>query len=197
MQVVTLVIAILGLCTAVSSLTWNVVVFLLQGARPKVTALAGVVAGGGMICGPASASMVHSIRRTQDANPGAPLALAVEMVNRGRLPLHVYSLAVHCEPSKIRYVPGTADFLTGEFPMEISAGAKATVAIRLDWAAGLRYASEGALGKRQRIFCAVSSSRGTGPRDPPLDLGPFTDRTEAIEGPPAVLVSECLDASDR
>lgn len=159
MQVVTLVIALLGLCTAIASLTWNIVVFALQGARPQVKALAGVATNNGIISGPATASMAGSIRRTSEQSPSAPLVLGVEIVNRGRLPLHVYSLAVFCEPSKMRYIPGGADMLTEQFPIEIAAGAKATVVMRMEPAARLRYATEGALRKQQKVFCAVSSSR--------------------------------------
>lgn len=159
MQAVTLIIAILGLCTAIASLTWNVVAFALQGARPEVSLYAGIATSHGVTSGPAKESMVNSIQSMKEENPSASMVLAVEIVNRGRLPLHVYSLAVLSEPSKMRYIPGSADMLTDQFPLEIAAGAKANATMMMEPAARLRYAAEHALGKRQTIRLAVSSSR--------------------------------------
>lgn len=109
MTVAAFVLGIIGTVLAAASLTWQIVAFLLQGARPKLTPVVGVLSAGGLVSGPAARDVTDSLRRAIEQFPSGPLVIGVKVVNAGRAPFHVAGWAVRSEPSTISFVPGPDD----------------------------------------------------------------------------------------
>jgi len=84
-QVVTLVIAVLGLVVSVVALTWQVVQHRLTGSRVRVELLAGALGKGGAGTGPIEAFDQEMLARQGLHQP----IIAVRALNVGRLPVDV------------------------------------------------------------------------------------------------------------
>ncbi len=92
MQVTTLIIAILGWVTATAALTWNIVSWLLTGARATVEFRVGVlVAGGQYLTQPIRRDRQQQLKRNMEMNGiSGRLMLFVEIRNTGRTRLTVH-----------------------------------------------------------------------------------------------------------
>ncbi len=84
-DVVTLVLAVLGVVLGVSSLVWQAVTFVLTGARVTVKLLNAAVQDGGALTWPVGGS------GGPVPPPGSALALGVEVTNSGRTDVDVVS----------------------------------------------------------------------------------------------------------
>lgn len=152
-QILTLVIAILGLTVATCSLTWNIVQFKLQGARAKVTAELGTVIEGGLVHMPANTGAVKSIQTARSVNRGSELMAGVSVINRGRPPLHVVSWAFKSLPGGASFaVPAEPGLSTT--PTQIAPGNGDVFVAPLQSA---RMLWETVGDERQRIVCVVST----------------------------------------
>ncbi|MFZ2175474.1 MAG: hypothetical protein WAW17_15865 [Rhodococcus sp. (in: high G+C Gram-positive bacteria)] len=151
MQIVTLVIAVVGLVVATGTLTWNITMFRLQGARAKVSPIIGTVVPQGLIHMPASESAVASIERTAREH-GGELVAGVQVTNRGRLPLHVQSWAFTSLPNKAAFAPGS-DPVLSPVPCEIAPGNHAVFVGEVGMARALRDVAAAP----QRIACRVTT----------------------------------------
>lgn len=161
MSVAALSIAIVGVILAASSLTWNIVLFLLQGARPRVTAIMGAVtADGNLIVGPALPGMVESITRTLEQF-GGPMVVGVEVTNAGRAPLHIHKWSVKAEPFGATLVPLNNGDLGAETPCDITPGATQSFVMNADQVRAMLAASTAADQRAQRVVCTVSSGTRT------------------------------------
>jgi hypothetical protein len=83
MQGWTLGIAVFGAVVATASLTWNVVQFLLGGARPKAHLVVGALSpSGGLIAGPPSDNAFRTVARLAKEGYPRPV-IGVKVINHG------------------------------------------------------------------------------------------------------------------
>jgi hypothetical protein len=105
---VTLAAVVLGIVATVlaaSALTWNIVSFLLQGARPRLTPVVGVLApDAGHLLSPATGIMSDTLRQTIEQFDG-PLVVGVQVANAGRVPFHVAGWGIRPESANHTFVP--------------------------------------------------------------------------------------------
>ena len=94
MTVAALILGILGFGVGVASLTWNIVSFLWQGARPKLTPIVGFRSTGGLVWNDASRDVRESLASAARQMPPGPLVIGVKVVNAGRAPFHVAEWAL-------------------------------------------------------------------------------------------------------
>jgi hypothetical protein len=99
MAVTTFVLAVIGAITGVASLAWNIVSFSLQGARPQLTPIVGILTGGGLAYADATRDMRQSLASAANQLPPGPLVVGVKVVNAGRAPFHVGRWALRSDPS--------------------------------------------------------------------------------------------------
>lgn len=105
LSVAALVLGIIGTVLGASSLTWNVVSFLQQGARPKLTPVVGVLTSdAGHLLSPATESISDVLRQTIEQFDG-PLVVGVQVANAGRVPFHVAGWGIRPESAKQTFVP--------------------------------------------------------------------------------------------
>jgi hypothetical protein len=105
MSVAALVLGIIGTVLGASSLTWNVVSFLQQGARPRLTPVVGVLTpDAGHLLSPATESISDALRQTIEQFDG-PLVVGVHVANAGRVPFHVAGWGIRPESAKHTFVP--------------------------------------------------------------------------------------------
>jgi hypothetical protein len=103
--VAALVLGIIGTVLGASSLTWNVVSFLQQGARPKLTPVVGVLTpDAGHLLSPATESLSDALRQTIEQFDG-PLVVGVQVANAGRAPFHVAGWGIRSESAKHTFMP--------------------------------------------------------------------------------------------
>jgi hypothetical protein len=99
------VLGIVGTVLAAWALTWNIVSFLLQGARPRLTPVVGVLApDAGHLLSPATGLMSDTLRQTIEQFDG-PLVVGVQVANAGRLPFHVAGWGIRPESANHTFVP--------------------------------------------------------------------------------------------
>ena len=85
MTLAAVVLGIVGTVLAAWALTWNIVSFLLQGARPRLTPVVGVLApDAGHLLSPATGIMSDTLRQTIEQFDG-PLVVGVQVANAGRV----------------------------------------------------------------------------------------------------------------
>lgn len=155
------VLGLLGFGVAISSLTWQVYTFLMQGARPKLTPILGMLTPGGMVTNDATRDVRASLVSAAKQLAPGPLIVGVKVVNAGRAPFHVADWAIRADPS------GTAFHVVGEqigsptVPCDIPAGAEKTFFMYLDAAQTLKSGADRIEGKPQRIVATVSSGGRT------------------------------------
>lgn len=100
MTVAAFVLAVIGTIVAAVSLTWNIVAFLLQGARPKLTLIIGIRSAGGLVHNDATRDIRDSLASAANQMPPGPLVVGVKVVNAGRAPFHVAEWALRSDPGK-------------------------------------------------------------------------------------------------
>jgi hypothetical protein len=104
-SVAALVLGIVGTVLAAWALMWNTVSFLLQGARPKLTPVVGVLTpDAGHLLSPATGSMSTTLRQTIEQFDG-PLVVGVQVANVGRVPFHVAGWGIRPESANHTFVP--------------------------------------------------------------------------------------------
>jgi hypothetical protein len=103
--VAALVLGVIGTVLSASSLSWNMAQFQLQGARPKLTAVAGVITAdaGHLLCA-ATTEMTDTLRQTIEQFDG-PIVVGVQVANKGRAPFHVAGWGIRRESSTDTFVP--------------------------------------------------------------------------------------------
>jgi hypothetical protein len=107
--VAALVLGIIGTALAAWALTWNIVSFLLQGARPKLTPVVGVLTpDAGHLLSPATGNMTDTLRQTIEQFDG-PLVVGVQVANVGRVPFHVAGWGIRPESANHTFVPARND----------------------------------------------------------------------------------------
>lgn len=151
MQIVTLIIAVLGLVIATGTLTWEIAMFRLQGARAKVTPVIGAMMGQGLIHMPASEGAVETMKLTA-RDHGSSLYAGVQVTNRGRLPLHVKSWAFVSLPNQAAFVPDSPPQLSPA-PCEVAPGNYVIFVAEIGGARNLR----GIGTSPQQIACRVNA----------------------------------------
>jgi hypothetical protein len=104
-SVAALVLGIVGTVLAAWALTWNIVSFLLQGARPRLTPVVGVLTpDAGHLLSPATGSMSETLRQTIEQFEG-PLVVGVQVANAGRVPFHVAGWGIRPNSTNHTFVP--------------------------------------------------------------------------------------------
>lgn len=163
MTVAAFVLGVLGFGLSVASGSWQVYSFLMQGARPKLTPIIGMLTGDGIgiLTNDATRDVRPSLARAaKQLHPG-PLIVGVKVVNAGRAPFHVAGWAIRADPS------GTSFNVVGEqigsaaVPCEIPAGGEQTFFMFLDGATNLKSGMDRIDGTPQQIVATVSSGGRT------------------------------------
>jgi hypothetical protein len=104
-SVAAFVLGIVGTVLATWALMWNLVSHLLQGARPRLTPVVGVLTpDAGHLLNPATGSMNDTLRQTIEQFDG-PLVVGVQVANVGRVPFHVAGWGMRPESAKHIFVP--------------------------------------------------------------------------------------------
>lgn len=161
MTVAAFILGVLGFGTAVASLTWQVYTFLMQGARPKLTPIIGMLVPGGVVIHEATQDARTSLVNTAQQLPSGLLVVGVKVVNAGRAPFHVAGWEVHAEPTgpslkSIDVPPGGA-----AAPHDIPPGAEAMFITDLEPARALLATSEKVFNKKIRLVVRVESGGRT------------------------------------
>jgi hypothetical protein len=162
MTLAAFILAVLGFGIAVSSLTWQVYTFLMQGARPKLTPVVGYHYGGGLVANDnATRDVRDSLRSAAAQLPPGQLVVGVKVVNAGRAPFHVARWAIRSDPSGTTFVP--TDNPTGcpPIPCDIPPGAEQIFFTELANGRALTAASGAIDSRPQRLVATVSSSGRT------------------------------------
>lgn len=157
------VLGVLGFGVGIASLTWQVYTFLMQGARPKLTPVIGMLTAGGS--GIVTSDATRDIRESlvsvaKQLQPGPPI-VGVKVVNAGRASFHVAEWAIRADPC------GTSFNVVGEqigspvVPCDIPAGAQQTFFMYLDAATNLKAGADRIEGAPQQIVATVSSGGRT------------------------------------
>jgi hypothetical protein len=156
-------LAVVGAVTGVASLAWNIASFFLQGARPQLTPIIGILDLRG---GLASVDATRDVRESLASNaaelpPGSPLVVGVKVVNAGRAPFHVAGWALRTES-------GTTSFTSFEtmpgsqaVGCDIAPGASARFFTALNDAYAFEAAARSIDEKRHRIVVTVESGGRT------------------------------------
>jgi hypothetical protein len=158
MAVAAFVLAVIGVLTGAASLTWNVVSFLWQGARPKLTPIVGFVSVGGLVHADASRDMRESLSSAfEQFQFPFPLVVGVKVINAGRASFHVAGWTLRSEPgavslSQFDVMPGS-----GVVGCDIAPGASAMFYTKLNDAFALASAAKTIDGKPQRVVVTVES----------------------------------------
>lgn len=162
MTIAAFVLGVLGFGVGVASLSWNIIAFLYQGARPKLTPLVGVLPPGGpLITVDATKDRGDSlIRSAAQLPPGCPV-VGVKVVNAGRAPFHIAGWAVRADPSRVSFVVMGNQIFGPDIPHDLPPGADAIFLTDLLNARALASASEAAENRPQRVVITVSSGGRT------------------------------------
>lgn len=161
MTVAAFVLGLLGFGLAASSLTWQVYTFLMQGARPKLTPVIGMLTSGGMVTNDATRDIRASLVSVAEQLQPGPLIVGVKVVNAGRASFHVAGWAIRADPG------GTSFNVLGEqigspaVPCDIPAGAEQIFFMHLDGATNLKRGADRIESKPQQIVATVMSGGRT------------------------------------
>jgi len=117
------VLACIGIIIGAVSLTWNIVAFLLQGARPKITPIVGIRSAGGLVHNDASRDVRESLASAASQVPPGPLVVGVKVINAGRAPFHVAEWALRSDPSATSLKQFDNPLGSPELPCDIPPGA--------------------------------------------------------------------------
>ncbi|MGC2654992.1 MAG: hypothetical protein WA317_15685, partial [Mycobacterium sp.] len=108
MTVAAFILAVVGFGVGAASLTWQVYTFLMQGARPKLTPIIGMLTPPGILTNDASRDIRASLASAAKQLQPGPLIVGVKIVNAGRGPFHVAGWAIRADPG------GTSFKVVGE-----------------------------------------------------------------------------------
>jgi hypothetical protein len=109
------------------ALGWQVVSYVLAGGRVKANFSPGMIGGGGLITGPASA-FVESIQSLRAQGYDGPVVAVVQVRNVGRLPVTVSGWSVAVKPGGTSFRP-IAESLGPALPHRLDAGEAASWAV--------------------------------------------------------------------
>jgi hypothetical protein len=160
------VLAVLGFGVGVSSLTWQVYTFLMQGARPKLTPIVGMLTPGGILTNDATRDVRYSIESAVKQMPPGPLIVGVKVVNAGRASFHVADWNIRADPSGVSFNVLGEQLGSPTVPCDIPAGAERTFYMHFDAARTLKTGADRIEGKTHRIVATVSSGGRTFASDP-------------------------------
>jgi hypothetical protein len=155
------ILAIVGTVLAAGSLGWQVLSFLLQGARPKLTPIVGFRTPGGIVTNVATRDVRAAVRAAaEQLTAGAPI-VGVKVVNAGRASFHVAKWEIRADPNGASFSFLDDPIGSPAVPCDIPAGAEETFFMHLDGARNLAAGCEGIDGKPQRIVVTVFSGGRT------------------------------------
>ncbi|MGB8209166.1 MAG: hypothetical protein WCF69_16465 [Mycobacterium sp.] len=161
MTVAAFVLAVIGTITAAVSLTWNIVAFLLQGARPKLTPIIGIRSTAGLVHNDATRDIRESlVSAARQVAPG-PLVIGVKVINAGRAPFHDAEWALRSDPSATSFKQFDNPLGSPTVGCDIAPGASEMLFTDLNSAYALVRAGQVVDGKPQRIVLTVSSGGRT------------------------------------
>lgn len=162
MTVAAFVLAIVGTITAAVSLTWNILTFLWQGARPKLTPIVGFRSSAGLIYHDATLDNVRELlEHAAQQVPAGAFVVGVKVINAGRASFHVAEWGVSTMPNKTSFKTLESFMDSPTVPCDISPGASQIFFTELNAAYALRAADESVYGKSQRVVVTVSSGGRT------------------------------------
>lgn len=161
MTVAAFILGVLGFGVGVSSLTWQVYTFLMQGARPKLTPIIGILTSGGMVTNDATRDIRASLVSTAKQLPPGPLIVGVKVVNAGRAPFHVARWAIRADPSGTSFNVLGEQIGSPEVPCDIPAGAEEIFFMYLNAATNLKSGADRIEGTPQQIVATVLSGGRT------------------------------------
>jgi hypothetical protein len=161
MTVAAFALGIIGALLAAASLTWNIVAFLFQGARPKLTPVIGMLTAGGMVTNDATRDVRAALASVAEQLSPGPLIVGVKVVNAGRAPFHVAGWELRADPHGASFKVLDDPIGSPAVPCDIPAGAEKTFFMRLDGARALASGCEAIEGKPQRIVVTMSSGGRT------------------------------------
>lgn len=161
MAVTTFILAVIGAITGVASLGWNIVSFSLQGARPQLTPIVGILTASGLAHADATRDIRQSLASAAQQLPAGQLVVGVKVVNAGRAPFHVGRWALRSDPSATSLTQ--FDALPGSPAVECDIAPSATKIFytALNDAYALAAAGKTVDGKPQRIVVTVESGGRT------------------------------------
>src|SRR5699024_6096851 len=137
----------------------QVYTFLMQGARPKLTPIIGMLTPHGILTNDATRDIRASLANAAKQLQPAPLIVGAKIVNDGRAPFHVAGWASHAAPA------GTSvdveQIGSPAVPCDIPAGADRTFFMYLNAATNLKSGADQIEGTAQRIVATVSSGGRT------------------------------------
>jgi NAD(P)-dependent dehydrogenase (short-subunit alcohol dehydrogenase family) len=133
----------------------------LQGARPKLTPVIGMLTAGGIVTNDATRDVRDAIRAAAEQLPAGPLVIGVKVVNAGRAPFHVAGWELRADPHGAAFALLDDPIGSPTVPCDILAGAQKTFFMHLDGARALASGCEVIGGKPQRIVVTVSSGGRT------------------------------------
>jgi hypothetical protein len=155
------VLGVIGTVFAAASLTWQVVSFLLQSARPKLTPVVGLLTPGGLVTNDASRDVRESLVHAATQLPPGPLIIGVKVVNAGRAPFHVAGWAIRADPGGTSLVPVDVPVGGTEVPHDIPPGASAMFITEMQHAHRFADVAERVEARRPQIVLTVSSGGRT------------------------------------
>jgi hypothetical protein len=155
-----LAIAIFSTVIATASLTWNVVQFLLGGARPRAQLIVGALSdGGGLVSGQPSEGLFRTLARLTGESYTHPV-IGVKVINCGRAPARVQNWSVKCIDAGVALTP-VGDSIGPELPHDLPAGANETWVVDLRSARAMVHASATAThGRTEPVRVVVELGTG-------------------------------------
>lgn len=161
MTVAAFVLAVLGFGVGVSSLTWQVYTFLMQGARPELTPVVGMETPGGILTTDATRDVRYSVESAaKQVHPG-PLIVGVKVVNAGRASFHLADWKIRADPSGMSFNVLGEEMGSPKVPCDIPAGAEEIFFMHYEAARTLKSGADSVEGKNNRIVATVSSGGRT------------------------------------
>jgi hypothetical protein len=160
-EVAAFVLAVIGMTTGVASLTWNIVSFLLTGARPKLTPIIGFVSPRGPVYVDATRDKRDAVASAEAEVPAGVRIAGVVVTNAGRAAFHVADWELRSEPAGISFK--TLGAMTGSAAIrcDIAPGASQIFYTDLNDAYALASSAKAAKGKPQRVVVTVKSGGRT------------------------------------
>jgi hypothetical protein len=162
MTLATFILAVIGTITATAALTWNILAFVWQDGRPKLTPVIGFQSHAGLVLIEATRNFrdVHEslMSAAQQTSPGGPLVIGVKVINAGREPFHVAEWELRSHPSNTSFKQFENPLDSPAVPCDIPPKASQTFFTDLRAAYALARASKTIFNEEpQRVVVAVSS----------------------------------------
>jgi hypothetical protein len=159
------VLSLVAIVLAAMALTWQVVHFRGRGARPRLTAVIGLLTPEGLLTNDASRDVRDAMEHAAESFSGGPFVIGVKVVNAGRAPFHVTEWALRTDPdgnSLAPAAPPAADAVQlAEVPHDIAPGDSAIFAIELPHAHRFAEAAVRVEDLPARLVLTVSSGGRT------------------------------------